>query len=75
MNCDEFVHDPTPTAAFFEKQLTAEGPFSRVTVSPNAKLIALFADSGNVLVYTADFQQKLLEFSSKSKIPPRQLAW
>ncbi|RKP05942.1 hypothetical protein THASP1DRAFT_25652, partial [Thamnocephalis sphaerospora] len=42
-----------------QDQLLNEGPFTRVSVSPNGKLIALFTTEGKVSVVTADFQRRL----------------
>jgi hypothetical protein len=51
------------------------GPFSQMSVSPNGKFVALYTATGTVHVITSDFQTRLSEHDSKSKIPPKYLAW
>lgn len=52
-----------------------EGPFTNLVLSPDGKLVALFSPQGKIWVYSVDFQQKLLEFGARIKIPPNQMAW
>ncbi|KAK8123458.1 hypothetical protein PG999_003376 [Apiospora kogelbergensis] len=51
------------------------GPFTHISVSPNGKFAALNAADGRTHVITADFQNRLSEHDSKSKIPPKCLQW
>ncbi|KAK1768582.1 putative vacuolar protein sorting-associated protein 16 [Phialemonium atrogriseum] len=51
------------------------GPFTRISVSPNGRFAALYTDTGNAHVITSDFQTRLSEHDSKSKIPPKYLEW
>lgn len=51
------------------------GPFSQISVSPNGRYAALYTSTGTVHVITSDFQTRLSEHDSKSKIPPKYLEW
>lgn len=51
------------------------GPFTHISVSPNGKFAALYTESGKTHVITSDFQNRLSEYDSKSKIPPKYLQW
>ena len=51
------------------------GPFSHISVSPNGKFAALYTETGKAHVITSDFQTRLSEYDSKSKTPPKYLAW
>lgn len=51
------------------------GPFTHISVSPNGKFAALYAADGKAHVITADFQSRLSEHDSKSRIPPKYLQW
>ncbi|KAI8351246.1 Vps16, N-terminal region-domain-containing protein [Mortierella sp. GBAus27b] len=52
-----------------------QGPFTKMSVSPNGKYLALFTSEGKLWVVSTDFQKNLSEFETKSKVPPIQLAW
>ncbi|RKP25059.1 vacuolar protein sorting protein vps16 [Syncephalis pseudoplumigaleata] len=58
-----------------QDQLLNDGPFSRMVLSPNCKLMALFNKDGKVSVTSADFQRYLSEFQTGSVLPPKQLSW
>ena len=58
-----------------EDRMLQNGPFRHVCVSPNGKFVAVFTDDGKVWVVTSDFQNRLSEYSSKVKTPPRTLEW
>lgn len=62
-------------AAEFEDRFLDVGPFSHIAVSPDGRFVALYADTGKVHVVTADFQARMVEHDSGSKIPPRSLSW
>ncbi|KAK4231474.1 putative vacuolar protein sorting-associated protein 16 [Podospora fimiseda] len=51
------------------------GPFSHIAVSPNGKFVALYTQDGKVHVIRSDFQERLSEHDSKSKIPPKYFEW
>ena len=51
------------------------GPFSHISLSPNGRFAALYTETGTVHVITSDFQTRLSEHDSKSKIPPKYLQW
>ncbi|OIW33776.1 vacuolar protein sorting-associated protein 16 [Coniochaeta ligniaria NRRL 30616] len=51
------------------------GPFTQISVSPNGKFAALYTETGHAHVITSDFQTRLSEHDSKSKIPPKYLHW
>lgn len=51
------------------------GPFSHIGVSPNGKFAALYSADGKAHVITADFQNRLSEYDSKSQISPKYLEW
>lgn len=56
-------------------QHLTQGPFTKMVVSPNGKLLALFTLDGKLWVVSTDFQKNLSEYATKSKIPPQQLVW
>ncbi|KAL1915507.1 uncharacterized protein VTP21DRAFT_6631 [Calcarisporiella thermophila] len=58
-----------------QDQLLSQGPFTKMSVSPNGKFLALFTADGKLWVVSTDFQENLSEFSTKSKLPPQQLVW
>ncbi|KAH8812061.1 vacuolar protein-like protein sorting vps16 [Xylogone sp. PMI_703] len=58
-----------------EDRLLDIGPFSHISVSPNGKFAALYTDEGRAYVITSDFQNRLSEYDSKSKIVPKDLQW
>lgn len=51
------------------------GPFTQTSVSPNGKFAALYTETGHAHVITSDFQTRLSEHDSKSRIPPKYLQW
>ncbi|KAK0722444.1 Vps16, N-terminal region-domain-containing protein [Lasiosphaeria miniovina] len=51
------------------------GPFTHIAVSPNGKFAALYTASGQAHVITSDFQNRLSEHDSKSKIVPKYFEW
>ncbi|KAI0022045.1 Vps16, N-terminal region-domain-containing protein [Xylariomycetidae sp. FL0641] len=51
------------------------GPFSHISVSPSGKFIALYAANGLAHVITADFQNRLSEYNSRSQLTPKYLEW
>lgn len=51
------------------------GPFTHISVSPNGRFAALYTQTGKAHVVTSDFQNRLSEYDSKSKISPKYLQW
>ncbi|KAH0002331.1 vacuolar protein sorting-associated protein 16, partial [Aureobasidium melanogenum] len=51
------------------------GPFKLVSVAPNAKFIALYTQDGKVWVISSDFENRLTEYDSRVKTPPKDLQW
>ncbi|KAK3375405.1 Vps16, N-terminal region-domain-containing protein [Podospora didyma] len=51
------------------------GPFTHIAVSPNGKFAALYTATGSAHVITSDFQNRLSEYDSKSKILPKYFEW
>lgn len=51
------------------------GPFTHISVSPNGRFAALYTQTGKTHVVTSDFQNRLSEYDSKSKISPKYLQW
>ncbi|KAI1331314.1 vacuolar protein sorting-associated protein [Xylariaceae sp. FL0255] len=51
------------------------GPFTHISVSPNGKFAALYTSTGKAHVITADFQDRLSEYDSRSQITPKYLQW
>ena len=62
-------------AAECEDRGLQAGPFRHISVSPNGKFIALYTDDGKVWVISADFQDRLSEYESRVKTPPRDMQW
>lgn len=62
-------------AAECEDRGLQAGPFRHISVSPNGRFIALYTDDGKVWVISSDFQDRLSEYDSKAKTPPRDLQW
>lgn len=51
------------------------GPFSHLSVSPDGRYLALYTTSGKAHVIASDFQRRLVEYSSHSKITPKYVEW
>ncbi|RAL67561.1 hypothetical protein DID88_008316 [Monilinia fructigena] len=51
------------------------GPFTHISVSPNGNFVALYTEKGNAYVITSDFQNRLSEYNSRSKTPPKDVQW
>lgn len=58
-----------------EDRLLQNGPFRHIAVSPNGKFVALYTDDGKVWVISSDFQEKLSEYDTKIKTPPKDMQW
>ncbi|KAL2271497.1 hypothetical protein VTJ83DRAFT_868 [Remersonia thermophila] len=51
------------------------GPFTHIAVSPNGRFVGLYTATGKAHVITSDFQTRLSEHDSRSKIPPKYFEW
>jgi len=58
-----------------EDQNLRKGPFTKMAVTPNGKMLACFTESGNLWVCSTDFQKNLSEFDPRALKPPLQLVW
>ncbi|KAH7342777.1 vacuolar protein-like protein sorting vps16 [Rhexocercosporidium sp. MPI-PUGE-AT-0058] len=58
-----------------EDRMLDIGPFTHISVSPNGRFVALYTETGKAYVITSDFQNRLSEHDSKSKIPPKDVQW
>ncbi|CAL3966617.1 unnamed protein product [Diplocarpon coronariae] len=58
-----------------EDRMLDIGPFTNISVSPNGRFAALYTESGKAFVITIDFQNRLSEYDSKSRIPPKDVQW
>ena len=58
-----------------EDRMLDIGPFTHISVSPNGKFVALYTETGKAYVITSDFQNRLSEHDSRSKIPPKDVQW
>lgn len=58
-----------------EDRVLPNGPFKHISVSPNGRYVTLYTEDGMVWVITSDFQQKIGEYESKAKTPPRDVQW
>ncbi|KAJ5629858.1 hypothetical protein N7528_003515 [Penicillium herquei] len=58
-----------------EDKILQDGPFKHVSVSPTGRFVALFTSDGKLWVVSNDFQNKLSEYDSKSRVPPSTVSW
>ncbi|KAJ5745853.1 Vps16 N-terminal [Penicillium odoratum] len=58
-----------------EDKILQDGPFKHVSVSPTGRSVALFTGEGKLWVVSNDFQNKLSEYDSKSRVPPSTIKW
>ncbi|KAJ5653810.1 Vps16N-terminal [Penicillium lividum] len=58
-----------------EDKILQDGPFKHVSVSPTGRFVALFTGEGKLWVVSNDFQNKLSEYDSKSRVPPSTVKW
>jgi vacuolar protein sorting-associated protein 16 len=58
-----------------EDRMLDIGPFTHISVSPNGKFVALYTETGKAYVITSDFQNRLSEYDSKSRITPKDVQW
>jgi DNA-directed RNA polymerase subunit F len=53
----------------------SQGPFTKMAVSPNGKLLACFTKDGILWVVSSDFSKNLSQFDTQSKVDPEQMVW
>ncbi len=58
-----------------EDKILQDGPFKNITVSPTGRFVALFTGEGKLWVVSNDFQNKLSEYDSKSRVGPSSMSW
>lgn len=58
-----------------EDRVLPSGPFRHVSLSPNGLYVALYTENGMVWVITVDFQNKVGEYESRTKITPKDVQW
>ncbi|KAL8936002.1 MAG: hypothetical protein Q9211_004401 [Gyalolechia sp. 1 TL-2023] len=58
-----------------EDRVLPNGPFKHISVSPNGLYVTLYTQDGMVWVITSDFQNKIGEYDSKAKTPPKDVQW
>jgi hypothetical protein len=51
------------------------GPFTHISISPDGKLVALYTETGIAHVVSSDFQERLIQHDSDSRIPPKHVEW
>ncbi|KAJ2449915.1 Vacuolar protein [Coemansia sp. RSA 2336] len=62
-------------AAGAQDQLLDQGPYARISVSPNGRLVALCSQQGRVQVVSTDFQRSFSECTSDESSSLLQVAW
>ncbi|KAI4214128.1 MAG: hypothetical protein LQ351_003213 [Letrouitia transgressa] len=58
-----------------EDRVLPNGPFLHISVSPNGRYASLYTEDGMLWVITSDFQNKVGEYESKAKTPPKDVQW
>ncbi|KAI8320114.1 vacuolar protein sorting-associated protein [Martensiomyces pterosporus] len=58
-----------------QDQLLEQGPYSRISVSPNGRLVALCTELGRIQVVSTDFQRSFSEFDRCVDESPMDVAW
>lgn len=58
-----------------EDRMLDIGPLKNLSVSPNGKFAALYTETGKLYVISSDFQNRLSEYDTRSKTPPKDLQW
>lgn len=58
-----------------QDQVQIEDPYIRMVCSPEATAIACFSAQGTLSIMAADFSKIFSKFDTKSKVPPREMAW
>ncbi|KAJ5279625.1 hypothetical protein N7478_004997 [Penicillium angulare] len=58
-----------------EDKVLQDGPFKHVSMSPTGLYVALFTAEGKLWVVSNDFQSKISEYDTKSRVPPNTVNW
>ena len=58
-----------------EDKVLQAGPFKHVIVSPTGRFVALFTGEGKLWVVNNDFQNKISEYDSRSRVVPSTVTW
>jgi len=58
-----------------QDQLLTHGPFKKMCVSMDGKLLGLFTDKGELWVISTDFQKNLSQYNTGSTVAPDQMVW
>lgn len=58
-----------------EDRMLDIGPFTHISVSPNGRFVALYTEAGKAYVITSDFQNRLSEYDSRARTPPKDVQW
>jgi hypothetical protein len=58
-----------------QDQFLTQGPFLKISISPNGKYIAFFTQLGALLIIKSDFQQICSEFKTSSSQAPIEMNW
>lgn len=66
-----YVVDPTES----DDRMLQNGPFTHIAVSPNGRYVTLHTEEGKVWIISSDFQDKLSEYDTRSKILPKDVQW
>lgn len=56
-------------------QLLHTGPFKKMCLSPNGKVLACFSNAGVLWVVSSDFTKELTQFVTEKTSAPDQMAW
>lgn len=70
---DKTVYSIDSTEA--EDKILQDGPFKNLAVSPSGRFVALFTAEGKLWIVSSDFQNKLSEYDSKSRVAPSSVSW
>jgi hypothetical protein len=51
------------------------GPFTKISISPNYEYFGLFNEKGELWIVNSAFTDTLTVFETKAVAPPDQIAW
>lgn len=72
-NCAVVVVDEFSAIHYRPPNLTK--PVVRMAVAPNDRFIACFTSDGVLIVYNISFSKRVLEFDTKTEMPPIAMQW
>ena len=52
-----------------------QGPFNRISISPNGELIAFYTVRGHVWIVSRDLQDRIADFNAGQMNPPISFNW